>query len=235
MRSTDISPVRFLSQMPMFRQLGPAELERVAARTQQIHLTRGDVIFHAGTDSTGMYVVIFGQVKLVFTSPRGDEKVVDVVQAGGTFGEAVMFLCKPYPVTAQALGDTMLLYVQKEIIFEEIRREPDFAARMIAGLSMRVHGLMADLEAYSMRNGVQRVIGFLLRECEESRTTPDVEPNGEAELRLPTSKSVIASRLNITQEHFSRILHELIQRDLIEVDGRSIRVRDVDRLREHMN
>jgi CRP-like cAMP-binding protein len=96
---------------------------------------------------------------------------------------------------------------------------------MIAGLARRLHGLVRDVEAYTLRSGQERVIGYLLAELPESVTS------GEAEVRLTPGKSVLASRLNMTPEHFSRILHDLAEAGLIEVNGRSIRVPDVARLR----
>jgi CRP-like cAMP-binding protein len=217
----------FLRNVSLFRELNPDEIEAIAAQTRTIALGRNDILFHQKDEPKGLYFVLYGQVKLCFTSPRGDEKVVEVFGAGQSFGEAVMFLSRPYPVTAQALGDAMVLFVSKEVIFENLQRDHRFAARMMAGLSRRIHGLMADLEANSMYSGVQRVIGFLLRDLGET------EIRGAMETRLPTSKGVVASRLNITQEHFSRILHELSSKGLIEVDGRSIRVPDVERLRQY--
>jgi Mn-dependent DtxR family transcriptional regulator len=50
-------------------------------------------------------------------------------------------------------------------------------------------------------------------------------------VKLPASKTNIASRLNVTPEHFSRMLHELADRGLIEVDGRNVTLLDLDRLR----
>ena len=166
-----------------------------------------------GDPCTGLHVVVYGQVKLAFTSPQGVEKVVEIVRPGQSFGEALMFLDKPYVVFAQALADSMLLHVAKHAVFEELGPSP-FARRMIAGLARRLHGLVRDVEAYTLRSGQDRIIGYLL-----------------AELRLTPGKSVLASRLNMTPEHFSRILHELASEGLIEVNGRSIRVPDVARLR----
>jgi CRP-like cAMP-binding protein len=52
-------------------------------------------------------------------------------------------------------------------------------------------------------------------------------------IRLPAKKSIIASRLNLTQEHFSRILHEIQAAGLVEIRGREIRLLDVGRLRTY--
>jgi CRP-like cAMP-binding protein len=135
---------------------------------------------------------------------------------------------KPYIVSAQALADSLLLHVSKQAVFDELERDPKFARKMLAGLSRRLHGLISDLEAYSLRSGTQRVIGYLLREeaSEEGCAAP-------RPVTLPASKAIIASRLNLTPEHFSRILHELAEEGLIEVSGREIRMRDIDKLRAY--
>ena len=113
-----------------------------------------------------------------------------------------MFLDKPYVVFAQALADSMLLHVAKHAVFEELGPSP-FARRMIAGLARRLHGLVRDVEAYTLHSGEERFIGYLLAEL------PEGAANGAAEVNLTPGKSVLASRLNMTPEHFSRILHEL--------------------------
>jgi CRP-like cAMP-binding protein len=122
----------------------------------------------------------------------------------------------------------MLLHVSKEVVFEEIDRDPKFARRMIAGLSRRLHHLISDVESYSLRSATQRVIGYLLQPDHD-----DDEAHGRTMVTLPAAKSVIASRLNITPEHFSRILHELTEAQLIEVTGRTVRILDMEKLRTY--
>ena len=112
------------------------------------------------------------------------------------------------------------------MVFREIEADPLFARRMLAGLSRRLHSLVSDVESYSLRSGAQRVIGYLLRDGHDVAA-------GVIELTLPTTKNIIASRLNLTPEHFSRVLHELAVARLIEVDGRTVRILDVDRLRSY--
>lgn len=213
-----------LAQVALFAELADEEVERLAAWARAIHLQRGAVLFNVGDAPQGFYLVADGQIKLAFTSPRGGEKVVEILGPGQSFGEAVMFVPRPYPVAAQAMVDSTVVFVAGEPIMGEIERDPRLATRMIAGLSRRIHGLIGDLEAVSMHSGTQRVIGYLLR---------DGDDRGSLEVRLPTTKAVLASRLNLTQEHFSRILHELSNRGLIEVQGRIIRVPDVDGLRRY--
>ena len=61
----------------------------------------------------------------------------------------------------------MLLHVAKRTVNEELARDPGFARRMLPGLSQRLHGLVRDVEAYILRSGAERVIGYLLTELPE--------------------------------------------------------------------
>jgi len=221
-----INAADFLRNLPIFRELEPAQLERLAAGTREVRAPAGTILFRRGDPALGMHAVAYGQVKLALTTPDGSEKVVELVGPGGTFGEAVMFLEKPYSVTAEALTDGLVLFVTRAAIFAEIEASPQFARRMLAGLSLRLHRLIGDVEALSLKSGTERVVGYLLRDC------PDSGPGSQTvEFRLPVAKGVLASRLNLTREHFSRILHDLSAAGLIRVVGRSIRIVDVPRLR----
>ena len=66
------------------------------------------------------------------------------------------------------------------------------------------------------------MVGYLLKELAEE---------GPVELTLPVTKAVLASRLNLTPEHFSRILAELSNQRLIAVKGRKINIADAAALR----
>jgi CRP-like cAMP-binding protein len=211
-----------LGKLPMFSMMSAGEIERIAAHTLPSRYAKGEAVFHAGDPCTGFWLVVYGQVKLGFHSPSGGEKVVEIMGPGQSFGEALMFLEKPYIVFAKALADTLLLHVARHCVFSEIERDPAFARKMLSGLSRRLHGLVMDVEAYSLRSSAERVIGYLLR-----------DEDAPAEVELSAGKSVVASRLNMTPEHFSRVLHDLSAAGLIEVDGKRVRILDADGLRRY--
>jgi CRP-like cAMP-binding protein len=217
-----------LANIPLFNGLAPEELTRIARGTREIHASKGEILFHKGDPCNGFHLLVSGQIKLAFTSSQGTEKVVEILTQGQSFGEAVMFMEKPYIVFAQALTDTLLLHITKNAVFEELARDHNLCRKMLAGMAMRLHQLMNDVESYSLHSGKQRIIGYLLREL------PEQEGNGRnVVITLPTNKGIIASRLNLTQEHFSRILHELSEDGLIIVEGRKIHVPSVANLKKH--
>lgn len=227
MRRKPINVRDFIANLPLFRELGADEIARIAVGSREFEARRGTVLVQRGDPCRGLHIVIFGQVKLALQAPGGGEKVVELIGPGMSFGEPVMFLDEPYMVSATTLADSLLLHVARDVVYAEIERDPGFARRIIAGLSRRLHHLIGDLEAVSLRSGTQRVIGYLLRDESAANTVNSLC------VTLPARKGVIASRLNLTHEHFSRILHELIEAGLIEVDGPRVTIPDVTRLRSH--
>jgi CRP-like cAMP-binding protein len=217
---------RYLTALPMFSDLSPPELDRIALGCTLRRLYRGDMVFRAGEACESFHVVISGQVKLYVASPAGQEKVIELVGPGKTFAEAMMFLEKPYFLNAQALGDTTLISVGKQAVFSEMERDPRFSLHMLAGISRRLHGLVQDVEGYALHSGMQRLIGYLLRDIQgDDAATP-----ASITVALPVSKATIASRLSLTPEYFSRVLHELEAEGLINIEKRDIRIPNVQAL-----
>lgn len=215
-----------LAGLPLFRALTAEALAAIAAGTTVRQVMRGEVVFNRGEECDGIHVVAYGQIKLAFVSDDGNEKVVEIVPAGRSFGEAPLFSASPYLMMAQALSDSLLLHVGKGVVLAAIERHPEFTSKLLIGMAHRMHRLISDVEGYSLQTGTERLVGFLLRQQSHSEngSTPRT-------VTLSTSKAIVASHLNVTPEHLSRILHELSDAGLIEVDGRDVRILDPERLR----
>lgn len=224
MARREIAPEVFLAGVPLFKALDAATLARLAAATTRRTLERGETLFRKGDPATGMYVVVYGEIKLMSITPARGSRLTGIVGPGQSFGEPVMFLERPALVDAQAAGDALLLHLPKQSVFDEIERNPKFALRMIAGLSQRVESLVRELDRQALGSGRERFIAYLLRHGRgQDRSAPLV-------VTLPAAKAEIASQLNLTPEHFSRILHELVTAGLLQVQGRRITAPDPNRL-----
>ena len=217
-----IAPRAFLAALPMFKALDEATLARLATATSARRLVRGERLFSKGDAATAMYVVVHGEIRLIARSPVRGERLTGVVGAGHSFGEPVMFLERPALVDAEAAGDALVLQLPKEAVFAEIERSPRLARRVIASLSQRIESLVHELERQALGSGRARLIDYLVRRAGHHP--------GPRLVMLPATKAAVASQLNLSPEHFSRLLHELAAAGLLQVEGRRITVHDVERL-----
>jgi CRP-like cAMP-binding protein len=222
---TEVPAEDILSNLPLFNGLDREALKCIKSEFAELDLPRGTTLFRPGDPCSGIYVVVSGQVKVSLCTAHGAEKVVELAGPGQTLGETAVFLDRPHKTSAETLLDCRLLHISTDKVFGAVESHPRFAQRIIVGLSHRLDCFISDLESLTLHNGTERVVGYLL-----SRLGGELDRR-QVMVTLPASKGVIASRLNLTQEHFSRILRDLAVIDLIRVDGRAITIRDVDQLR----
>ncbi|TAN13455.1 MAG: Crp/Fnr family transcriptional regulator [Burkholderiaceae bacterium] len=215
---------KLLQQTPLFGALQPTELDAILAGTRRVELKAGTTLFRAGDPCTGFYIVVYGGIKVIQASPTGTERVIRLISPGNSFGEALMFLQKDYIVSAAAIQDTLVLHIGRATLLEELARNALLATKMLASLSYKLYMLVGDMGAYTMHNGTQRLIGYILREFNQTK---------ELSFRINVNKKIIASRLNLTPERFSRILRELDDKKLLRVRGRVFTILDLEGLKTY--
>lgn len=208
--------------------LSPLDDEQLGAvqDTMRIdELRAGDSLFDFGQPAQRFYYLMSGQIKLTRSSPAGAEKVIELVQPGQTFAEVVMFLKRPgYPVNAQAVDDSVVWGFLGQTILDILRNSPDACFAVMANMSFRLRQQVDEIDRLTLHNATERTVSYLLSQI----------PAGvveSPEVHLTTPKHVIASRLTIKPETFSRILGRLAKADLVDVHGQDIVLRDIEGLR----
>jgi CRP-like cAMP-binding protein len=215
-----------LAGLNLFGELDREQLAFIAASCVQKTTAKGSVICQVGCRIPGIYYQLEGKTKLAIASSRGTERVVKIVVKGQTFGEAFVFHSAPLPLYAQALQPSRLLLIRKKIITETIQRWPALALPMLDQIGAFSTSVLRNLETCCLQNAQQRVAGFLVNNAEPGNSTAQL-----FEVILPAGKALVASSLNLTPETFSRELHHLTQKELIQTDRRRIVIRNMRALR----
>lgn len=221
---------RLLATLSLFDCLHHGQIECLAQQTRERLLERGEMLFHKGDAAHGLFMVVYGQVKLAFLAANGNEKVIEVIGPKQCFGDVALLAECSHPLCAQAVTDTLLLQVPKDAVFDMLEEEPALTRRMLADLATRTQKLIRDVETYTQQSSAQRVIGYLQEYC------PDMDDSEDSiAITLPTSKQIMASRLSLTPATLSRIFHDLSEANLIAVQGKQITINSVKRLYEYEN
>ena len=129
------------------------------------------------------------------------------------------------PTRALGIGTTELIGISNATFRNVLQTSTEACFRLMADMSQRLHRRLGEIDALTLQNATYRMVNYLL-----ALPDPGADaPGGTIHLSVP--KGVLASRLSITQETFSRILHNLAREGLIEVRGAAIRIRDPEGLR----
>ncbi len=229
MHSHAAEHIHTLAGCSLFKGLSATTLTRLTVGITTSNFKRGSVVLGRGSIATGIFVVAAGQLKLSIDTVQGNEHVVELIQEGECFGEAAVLAGRTHLLSAVALTDCTLVHVTRGALLSELELNHQLAQRLISNLSDRLYRRTSDLENILLRKALGRVARFLLDELVRDGRKSQL---ADGRIELPSRKGLIASRLNMTQEHFSRTLRSLSASGKIEVSGATIDVLNMDGLRQ---
>jgi len=214
---------KIIKSTPLFCGLADSEIHYLAGNHSPRFYDKGALLFHQGEKATDFYVVLSGWVKISRTTPDGNEAVVGVFTRGDTFAEAAMFLGGRYPAGAEVIVRSRLLKIDGKVLRRRIHEQPDLALAMLASASKHLKLLIDQLEDIKLRPAPQRIAEFLV----------DLGPQcigGTFEVVLPYEKALLANRLGMKPESFSRAIAKLrrlgvsVNRELVSISDIEILV-----------
>jgi CRP-like cAMP-binding protein len=205
----------------MFRGYPRARLAELAGQARSASVPRNAAPVRAGEPLPGLLVVLRGMLKVAL--PQGG-RVIALLGPGGSFGEASIALGRAPRVEVVALVESTVALLPREALLALLREDARLALRFARTLASEALSLIEALEASASRHGAQRLAAYL------DSLAPSGNGGSPCSVRLPASKTVIASLLGMKKETLSRLLHELSARRLISVSGREIGILDRARL-----
>jgi CRP/FNR family transcriptional regulator, dissimilatory nitrate respiration regulator len=211
-----------LRRCPLFRHLDEQTLGAVVGRARLQTLERGQTLFAQGDPADAFFIVLDGWVKLYRLAPNGDETVITIIAPGESFAEPVMFLGGKYPVYAASASRCRLVRMEHDAFVKCLQSERELATAMLASIAWRGAALTEQIGMLKAMNAPRRVAEFLLRLGNAG--------HGGAVVTLPYEKALIAGRLGMTPESFSRALAAL-KKIGVSVDHSSVEIADVAALR----
>ncbi len=128
-----------LAQVPLFRNLPQAELERLVQTLQPTRLPTGAVLFHEGDDGDHFFVILEGQVEVVKSMGDQGERVIGKRGAGEFVGElALVNPDRQRTASVRSLEPVLLWQISRDEFESLIQRWPPLAYEMVRVLGARL-------------------------------------------------------------------------------------------------
>jgi CRP-like cAMP-binding protein len=211
----------------LFAGLEQEDFDALLKRVSVVKMDKGEILFHRGDKAEFFYFVDSGQLELNIIAPTGQKKVLEVIGPDRTFAEAVAFIREhKYPVTCEALSDSVLCQIPNQVYLDLIYNNPDACMRLLSDLSRHLHARVREIERLTVQNARDRLVSYLLEHVVETN-------DDEAIIRVELPRHVIASRLSITPETLSRLLRNLVEERILTIEDRVIFIHSLSRLRPY--
>lgn len=217
-----------LRRVPIFVDLDDAAIDRLAARCVARTYPAGTLLFTAGEECRGLYIVESGRVRIFRVSPEGREQVLHVEGPGHAVAELPLLDGGAYPASAMTMEDSRLAFLPRAEFEQLYRTNPDAAHAIIRSLGRRLRHLVQVAETLAFRDVAARLAMLLARYADRGGRSTD----GGVEIRLDRTQEEIAMEIGAARESVSRAFKQLQRKELIFVVERDlILIPSVERLR----
>lgn len=191
-----------------------------AAGATSIYRPR-QVIFAEGHPAPGLYVVCSGSVKLYHADRFGREHVVDVVFPGSVVGEVGLDPGQRVSVSAEAVTESQLSFVPSHNLPTFLQKHPEAGVRMLVALSQALARSQRKVRELALKGAESRLATLLL----------DLAGSEAEKSQLRYKRRDLADMVGVSTETAIRLLTKLKGKGALDSDGRTIVIRDADRLR----
>jgi CRP/FNR family transcriptional regulator, dissimilatory nitrate respiration regulator len=202
-------------RLRVFWGVTPGNLAPLTRQCWVLNAPRGTAIMHRGARLPGIFALAYGSVKISLRADDGEERVLQLVTPGQTFGEAEALLGRASLTDGVTLGESKLVVIPNTALMSLMDRDARFARSLVMVLAERTLELQGEI-ASGMRRSAQRLASYL----------GSLDGNGSNTVHLPVSKTLVAARLGVKKETLSRLLRQFAAEGMIEVSRREIRILD---------
>jgi CRP-like cAMP-binding protein len=205
-------PLRHLiGQYPYPARLNEYHLRRLCALKKAKLYPKGSVLFEEAAPSVGAFVVLDGRVKKSVTSSQGKALVLGLFGSGTALGLATTILGRPHHATAEAMQDTLAIFISRQELINEIRTNPSAAWQVAQLISEDCCFLTAKIGTVELADSAAQKMA----RCLLGLVVNNADGEG-ATVRLNLNQEMIAQMVGLTRETASRLLSRFRKQGVLD-------------------
>lgn len=219
--------VEALKKVPIFSQLKEEDLKKILSITIRKKYKKGSIIFMEGDKGEAFYFIEYGKIKISKSSKDGKELILNIYGENHVFAEVTIFNETNYPATAEVLEDAVVGVIRNNDLEKLIKYNAEMGLNLIKILCKRLFNAQMKLKQLALNDTYSRTADTLLRLSQNLA----VERNGRIEFDLELSRQELANMIGTARETVSRVLSRFKKEGSIDIIGKKIVIKDIDKLK----
>lgn len=173
--------------------------------------TKNQSIFLEGDMPGFYYQIVQGSIRMVNMNENGREFIQGIFKNGESFGEPVLLIDEPYPASAVANEDTVVIKISKEGFLKILKEFPEILFQFTIILARRVYNKSLVAKAISINRPEQRVLS-IFKILKDTYSDP-----GSQNYKVELSRQQIADMTGLRVETVIRTIRKLQEKEVIKI------------------
>lgn len=221
-----------LRDVPLFSGLTDNDLEHLAEVVHKKGLAKGQQLFQQGDPGDEFLVIIEGSVKVELTNADGKELTLAILRSKQFLGELSLLDDFPRSASVVTLEDTKFLSIHKRDFHRLVDQYPRMALPMMRQLTRRVRILTDDIASMAFMDSFTRVARKLVGLAQDMGQQ---SPDGKITIPQPLTHQELANLVGTTRETVTKILNEMKEKNLIQIQRHRITIQNPKQFAERAN
>ena len=227
--------LRYLSELTVFQDLSPREMEELNRVTTMSTVPKGRVFYRPEEPGEVLFILKDGRVQLYRISPEGKKLVISTLGPHTLFGEMALLGAKMHNTFAEALDDCLICVMSRADLERLIVNKPQVAVRILEVTGKRLRDAEERLENMAFKGIPARLANLLLRLADEQATHLPADGDQQPGDIVGLTHQDLAESVGTYRETATQVLKDLKADGLIEIGRKRITILDRDRLSEVAN
>ena len=208
--------------LSVFCTLNKEQVDEIDSSKGCNFYNKGQVVFHEGNRTNGIYCINKGKVKLFQIGAEGKEQIIRFAKPGDVVGYRALLSEEPLSASATAIeDDTTICFIPRDQIFSMITQNPNFNFKLLKMLSHELGEaakIITDLAQKPVKERLAETLLIL-------KDTFDMDEEKNIQVKL--SREELANIVGTAKESVIRLLSEFKKDKLIAVEGRNIKLLNI--------
>jgi len=209
----------------LFHNLQPQEKLKMKEHFSCSYVKRGEIIFRDGEKPTGLVCLYKGKVKIFKEGVGGRDQIVRMARPVGFLGYRAMFADENHIATAEALEDSIICNIERDCLLNILKSNAELTFHILKSLATELgfsNNRTITLTQKHIRGRLAESLIFL-------RDTYGLEDDNQT-IKVYLSREDLANLSNMTTSNAIRTLSSFCNENVIELDGRRIKILDAYKL-----
>ena len=218
-----------LEFITIFKKLAPEQINYLTANKTCNVVKKGTVLYQEGNRISGVYCVNQGILKIFKTGTEGKEQIIKFAQKGDIVGYRSVIISEPACTSVKVLEDAVLCYIPSQDFYHLLKENSEFGVEMLQIACKELGEANDYLTDIAQKSVKERLAEILLHLKEEFGV------NNEGIINITLTREELANIIGTATESVIRLLSEFKSDGLIELQGRKIKLIDLQRLKKISN
>ncbi|SCY67385.1 Crp/Fnr family transcriptional regulator [Alkaliphilus peptidifermentans] len=217
-----------LKKIPAFSTLSNENLEKIKDITLERNFRKGTIVFMEGDPGEAFYFIKSGKIKVFKTTADGRELIFAILGDGDVFAEVTLFNDMNYPASAEVLEDASIGMISNKALEDLVVKNSNIALGIIKVLSKKLFNSQQKVKELALGDTYMRTAQMIIKLSDEH----GVSTEGGIELKLSISRQELANMIGTARETVSRALGQFKKEGSIDISGKKIIVKDINKLKD---